>query len=247
MLIVGQIVVWISAKGVARSEGCFRTVLWEVTASPSLECPLRKGLTITCYSFGCLWTCPCSVMLQLVPEILSHPPLSGFTGHDSHGCNKPCFCSSSMCCWFLLMAYKCEQHASVLQVGIAKKSDPLASPCEQQAEILVCVLCWYSTSIPRSLCCLPIVLCAGFPLISFLHPFPFWARGGTSCPTPSLCLPTGKSGNFIFPLGATRYQLSLNGWHLYLWHFRSSIRFGWVNEFQKLLPGDWCCVIPRSS
>lgn len=54
MPIVGQVVVWILAKRVARYEGCFlspSTVFWEVTGSPSLECPLRKGLTVTCYSF----------------------------------------------------------------------------------------------------------------------------------------------------------------------------------------------------
>ena len=52
--IVGQVVVCISAKRVARYEGCFltlSTVPWEVTDSPSLECSFRKGLTVTCYSF----------------------------------------------------------------------------------------------------------------------------------------------------------------------------------------------------
>lgn len=52
--IVGQVVVCISAKRVARYEGCFLTlsaVLQEVTGSPSLECPFRKGLTVSCNSF----------------------------------------------------------------------------------------------------------------------------------------------------------------------------------------------------
>lgn len=113
--VLGEAVVWIWGCSLALSTVsereqaplCSRAVSGGIWQSPA-----------TALS-GCLWSCPV-VVAQLLPEILSHPPLCAFSGKNSRGCNQPSFCCYSMFCWVQLMAYKCLQCASIVQVGIAK-------------------------------------------------------------------------------------------------------------------------------
>lgn len=75
-----------------------------------------------------------------------------------------------------------EKKAKLLQLPIINRKMRFSSMCSVAGA-------WPAS--PRPCIVVYAVLSAGFPLISFLHPLPFWARGGT-CPFPSLSLLTGK-------------------------------------------------------
>lgn len=246
VLVVGEAVVWIW--------GCSLTLS---TAPGRWQTPLHSRAVVggiwqspaTALS-GCLWTCPCVLVAQLLPEILSRLPLCGFPGRNSHGCNKPSFCCYSMCCWIQLMAYKCLQRASIVQVGTAKPelcSFSFSWHTGRWAWVVCAVLLMVDLALaPRSspcssLCWVPFNLIS--TSLSFLGKMRACVALLPVC-VGSLTSQVGQMTRFfprwehlVWALCSACYQVSQNAWHSYLSHFSSSFRLGLLNEFKSYYQG----------